>query len=282
MKRLKTSMWLSALALHFSSPAQALEQASSPPSNSEPLWELGVVAFGLNQQAWPGADESVARSIALPYVLYRGPLLRIDREAFGLRAMKRSGFELDVGFSGALGSRSGDTLARQGMPELGTLVELGPRARMDLGNAPAGGLWRLQVPLRGVFDVNNRFAYRGLALDPEIQWNRTDPTGSSLTLGAGALFGDRQLAGVFYDVAPAYVTASRDAYDAKAGLIAWRLRLSTSHRLSPDWRVFGFGRIDSVAAAANAGSPLVSRNEGFSFGVGLQWTWRRSDRLAAD
>ena len=282
MQRMKGIIWRMALALHVFLPAKVLSQDASSSPAAEPLWEVGMVAFGLNQQAWPGADENVSRAIALPYVLYRGPLLRIDREAFGLRAMKRSGFEVDVGFSGALGSRAGDTAARQGMPELGTLVEIGPRARLNLGSAPAGGQWRLQVPLRGVFDVNNRFAYRGLALDPEIQWNRTDSTGSSLTLGAGALFGDRQLTGVFYDVAPAYATASRDTYDAKAGLIAWRLRLSASHRLSPDWRVFGFGRIDSVAASANANSPLVSRNEGFSFGVGLQWTWRRSDRLAFD
>jgi hypothetical protein len=214
--------------------------------------------------------------------LYRGPWLRIDRGAFGLRAVKKSDFELDIGFSGSLGARSKDAPARLGMPELGTLVEFGPRGRWDLGAAPAGGQWRLELPLRGVFDVSDRFASRGLALEPEIQWNHSGLAGWRLTASAGALLGDRQLAGTFYDVAPAYATALRPAYDAKAGLIAWRLGLTASHRLTRDWRVFGFGRLDSVAGAANADSPLVSRTTGYSAGIGLQWTWMRSERAAAD
>lgn len=262
--------------------AQVHAQTTVAAAPTEPLWELGVVSLGLTQQAWPGAAERVERALALPYVLYRGPLLRIDREAVGLRAVKRPDFEIDIGFSGALGSRANDTTARQGMPALGTLVEFGPRARLNLGSAPGGGQWRLQLPLRGVFDVDDRLAYRGLALDPELLWSRTHRAGWNLTLGAGALLGDRQLAGVFYDVAPTHATAARAAYDARPGLIAWRLRLSAAYRLSRDWRVFGFGRFDSVAGAANADSPLVSRHAGLSVGVGLQWTGLRSDRLAAD
>ncbi len=257
-------------------------QSAAPPGASEPLWEVGGVAFGLTQQAWPGASEDVRRAIALPYVLYRGPWLRIDRGAFGLRAVKKSGFELDIGFSGSLGSSAKETVARRGMPELGTLVEFGPRGRWDLGAAPGGGQWRVELPLRGVFDLSDSFASRGLTLEPEIQWNHKDLAGWRLTASAGVLLGDRQLAGTFYDVAPAYATALRPAYEAKAGLIAWRLGLTASHRLTPDWRVFGFGRLDSVAGAANADSPLVSRTTGYSAGIGLQWTWMRSQRPAAD
>ena len=260
----------------------AAAQAPAPAPAQEPLWEVGGVAFGLTQQAWPGASEDVRRAIALPYVLYRGPWLRIDRGAFGLRAVKRSDFELDIGFSGSLGSNAKDSVARSGMPELGTLVEFGPRARWNLGNAPGGGQWRLELPLRGVFDVSDDFASRGVALEPEIQWTHPGLAGWRLTASAGALLGDRRLAGTFYDVAPAYATALRPAYDAEAGLIAWRLGLTASHRLTRDWRIFGFGRLDSVAGAANADSPLVSRTTGYSAGVGLQWTWLRSSRPASD
>lgn len=258
--------------------------AQTSPQDPAPyrLWELGVASFGLSQQAWPGASEDVRRAIAVPYVLYRGPLLRIDREAFGLRAMKTPNFELDVGFSGALGSRAKDTVARQGMPELGTLVEFGPRARWTLAGDPRGSQWRLELPLRGVFDVSDSFSSRGLALEPKVQWTHPGLAGWQLSASAGALLGSRQLTDTFYAVQAPYATATRPAYDAKPGLIAWRLRLATSHRLSTDWRIFGFGRIDSVAGAANADSPLVSRTVGYSAGVGLQWTWMRAGRPAAD
>lgn len=115
------------LALSLALATALVEKAHAQPSvsapSTEPLWEVGVVSFGGTQQAWPGAAEEVSRAIALPYVLYRGPLLRIDREASGLRAFKSSDFEIDIGVSGALGSRVGETTVRQGMPELGTLVE---------------------------------------------------------------------------------------------------------------------------------------------------------------
>jgi hypothetical protein len=254
-------------------------QTSSP---ADPLWELGGAAFGFTQQAWPGASDSVNRSIAVPYVLYRGPLLRIDREMFGLRAIKTSDFELDVGFSGSIGSRSNDTLSRQGMPDLGTLIELGPRGRWNLGNAPGGGQWRLEIPLRGVFDVTDGFGSKGFVLEPRIQWNYQQLAVWRLSAYAGALLGDRQLAGTFYDVADVYATQSRPAFEAKAGLIAWRLGLTGSYRLTQDWRIFGFVRLDSVAGATNSDSPLVSQNTGYLGGVGLQWTWMRSERSATE
>ncbi len=72
------------------------------------------------------------------------------------------------------------------------------------------------------------------------------------------------------------------AYEAQSGLIASRLRLTASQRPSRDWRVFGFGRLDNVAGAANAGSPLASRTTGFGVGVGIQSTWIRSDRSPSD
>lgn len=49
-----------------------------------------------------------------------------------------------------------------------------------------------------------------------------------------------------------------------------------------NWRAFGFTRVDSVAGAANEASPLVRRTTGATVGLGLAWTWRRSDARAAD
>jgi outer membrane protein len=249
---------------------------------AEPLWEIGAVAFGVSQQAWPGASENLSRGLAVPYVLYRGPVLRVDRGSVGVRAVRQEGFELDVGFAGAFGAGSNDTQARRGMPRLGTLVEFGPRGRWELGSAVGGGRWRAELPLRGVFDLDDRLAGRGWALEPELQYRHDGLAGWRLTAGAGALLGDRRLNATFYDVAAPYATAARPAYDARAGLISWRLGFTASYRLSPDWRVFGFGRMDLVSGAANADSPLVSRQAGFTGGIGVQWTWMQSSQPAAD
>lgn len=264
--------------------AVATADAAAQPASTQPLWEFGVFAAGGRQPAYPGASTDVSRGLVLPYVVYRGPLLRIDRGSAALRALKTPSFELDVGFSGSLGSSSNDVPARRGMPDLGTLVEFGPRLNWTLNPdaPPADGRWRVELPLRGVFDLSDDFAHRGLAFEPSLNYGRRTRGGLGYGVGVGAVWGDRRLADTLYGVAPAFATTGRPAYTADSGLIAWRLSASLTRSLSPDWRVFAFGRYDSVSGAANQDSPLVQRRGGASVGIGLAYTWLRSERRAAD
>lgn len=247
-----------------------------------PLWELGVLGFGTHQQAYPGADEHVRRGLVLPYVIYRGRILRADRETAGLRAVKTDRFELDVGFAGAFGAKAGDVDARRGMDDLGTLVEFGPRARWTLADTAGGGRWRFELPLRAVFDLGDRLAHRGWALEPTLRYDAPLPGGGRWGASVGALAADRRLADTFYRVRPSEALPDRPAYDASAGLVAWRLELRASAPLASDWRVFGFARLDTVGGATNRDSPLVRQTTGGSVGVGVAWTWLRSSRSAQD
>lgn len=260
----------------------AWAQADPGDAGPQPLWEVGTVGVGVSQQAYPGADAQIRRALVLPYFLYRGEVVRADRDTTGLRAIKTDTFELDVGVAGAFGSSSDKIEARRGMPDLGTLIEFGPRLRWKLGAGPGGGEWRAVLPLRGVFDLSDQGATRGLSLEPELQFRRRANAGWTYSATVGAIFANPRLARTFYEVAPVYATADRPAYEAQAGLVAWRLGAFASRKLSPDWRVFGFARLDTVAGAANRDSPLVRRDTGFTAGVGVAYTWLRSDSVAKD
>ena len=271
-----------ALALLFAS-AAAQAQSAEPPASSLPLWELGVFAFGVSQQAYPGSDEQLARGLVPPYGQYRGRFLRADRETAGLRAVKTPRYEVDIGVAGSFGGNSTEIGARRGMPTLGTLIEFGPRLKVNLGQWGEGrnaGRWRLDLPLRGVFDLNDGAAHRGMAFEPEVSFQRRSLSGWGYGVSVGAIVGDQRLNRTFYGVAPAFALADRPAYEAKSGLVAWRLSTSVSRTLTPDWRVFGFARFDSVAGAANEDSPLVRRTTGASVGFGLSYTWLRSEARA--
>lgn len=111
----------------------AADSAQSESLSTTPLWELGAFGVGVSQQAYPGSDQQVSRGLVLPYLVYRGRFLRADRETAGLRAIKTPSFELDVGVAGSFGAKSDDIKARSGMPDLGTLVEFGPRLRWNIG-----------------------------------------------------------------------------------------------------------------------------------------------------
>jgi len=264
--------------------ASGIAHAQSDPGEvgPQPLWEVGVLGVGVSQQAYPGSDQQVRRGLVLPYFLYRGKVLRADRDTTGLRAIKTDTFELDLGVAGAFGSSSDKIEARRGMPNLGTLIEFGPRLRWVLGAGPGGGTWRAVLPLRGVFDLSDRGAHRGMSLEPELQFRRRADAGWNYTASVGAIFADQRLARTFYEVDPIYVRADRPAYEARAGLVAWRVGAFATHKLDRDWRVFGFARLDTVAGAANRDSPLVRQQTGFTAGMGVSWTWLRSEAQAQD
>ena len=249
---------------------------------AQPLWEIGAVGLVSSQQAYPGAAERVSRGLALPYLIYRGKFLRADRGGAGLRAIKTENMELDVGFAGSFGSRSSEVQAREGMPDLGTLVQFGPRLKWKLGDGPGKGRWRLELPLRGVFDLDSGLDYRGAAFEPELVFERQAEGGWSYSTSVSAIWGNQRLGDTFYGVAPAYATAERAAYQASSGRIAWRLSASASHKLTPHLRVIGFARVDSVAGAANEASPLVQQTTGSTVGLVLTYTWKQSAERAVD
>ena len=267
------------LAVLLAAPAFSQAQTDTAP---KPLWELGGVGVGAVQQAYPGSDQHISRGLALPFAIYRGKFLRVDRDTVGLRAIKTPNFELDVGFAGAFGSSSNDIDARRGMPDLGTLVEFGPRLKWSLADGPAGSKLRAEFPLRGVYDLSDRFSNKGLSFEPRLIYEGLAPGGWRYSTSVGAIIGNEKLARTFYGVAPQYATASRAAYTAQSGLIAWRLGLSASRELTPNLRFFSYARLDSVAGAANKASPLVRQNSGASIGVALVYTFARSATMVTD
>ena len=260
--------------------------ATAQTQETLPLWEVGAFATGVSQQAYPGASQRVDRALVLPYFIYRGKFFRADQGTVGLRAIKTDTMEVDIGVGGAFGSNSNAIEARKGMPDLGTLVEFGPRVQWKLGNTPdamAGvGRLRAELALRGVFDLSDGFKDRGIALEPELIYAYAASNGWRASTSLGLVFGDERLADTFYGVAPIYATAGRSAYIASAGLIASRLSVSLTRTLSPNFRIFGFARVASVEGSANLASPLVRQMTGSTVGLGLTYVLARSTAASTD
>jgi outer membrane scaffolding protein for murein synthesis (MipA/OmpV family) len=256
--------------------------ASEPQRAAPPLWEIGGVVFGVSQQAYPGSDTQLDRALALPYVIYRGRWLRADQDTVGLRALKTDRVELDLGVAGSFGGGGEEIEARRGMSELGTLVELGPRLKLNLGEPVGRGRFRAEIPLRGVFDLNDRGRYRGVAFEPKLLYEGLGPAGWRYSTSLSTILADRRLSDYFYSVGPADATPLRPVYAARAGVVATRVSLSATRALGPDWRFFGFVRLDTVQGAANQDSPLVRQRSGASVGLGLSYTWKQSEARAHD
>ena len=271
------AFWLAALLA-----AAPAHQAFAQGAPVLPRWEAGGLGLLVSQQAYPGSDQQVQRTLLLPYVVYRGEVLRADRGSAGLRAFKADAFELDLGASAALGSSSRQIEARRGMADLGTMVELGPRLRWTLLRQEDGSTWRLDLPLRSVHSLTDSLQRKGTTFEPELKWQGPLGRGFFLNTGLSVVLADRQLAQTFYGVDASQATPNRPAYSARAGLLTVRMAGALAWRVAPDWNAFTYARLDSVSGAANEASPLVRQTTGVSAGVGLSYVWRRSALPAVD
>lgn len=266
------------------SAVQAQNQEDLEPVSPRSLWELGAAGAGGTRPAYPGSDTRLTNQAALPYAIYRGRYLRVGDGGVRVRARKDETTELDIGVSGSLGSNSNEVQARAGMPNLGTLIELGPRLKIRLPSRPSGARVTLNLPLRAVFDLSDSVRDRGYTFEPGLSVGWRPWAKTSVGVGLTAFFGDRRLNRLFYGVDPQFTDTAlgRTAFEARAGLIATRLSLSMSTAVNRDLYFGSYLRFDTVRGAANEDSPLVRKTEGLTAGVGLSWTLFRSERPAED
>ena len=144
--------------LRFLFPASALlalvpAMAAEPDARNLPLWEAGVGAAAFSTPAYPGASDRSNRWLVVPFLLYRGKVLRADQEGVGARLLDTDKVEFDVGFAGALPAHSNDVEVRRGMPDLGTLVEFGPRVKYKFADFGEAGRLRFDLPVRAVIEA---------------------------------------------------------------------------------------------------------------------------------
>lgn len=272
-------LMVSATASTFAA-AQAEPNVETP---NRPLWEAGVAGIGITSPAYPGADERVGRALALPWFIYRGPVFRADGDTVGARVLKTKTVEFDIGFAAALGASSDDVDVRRGMPDLGFQFEFGPRVRVNLARPTPNSIVRLDIPLRGVFELDSGLKHRGFAFEPRLSYdNRDIGSGWGVSTSASVVVGDSKYNQFLYGVPSAFANRTRAAYEAKSGIITPRLQLALSRAVTKDLRIFAFTRYDFASAGANTSSPLHVSDGGASFGIGATWTLGRSSRMAPD
>jgi outer membrane protein len=264
--------WCSGAMLVLSCSAQAQQL---------PLWELGVFGGGATTPAYPGSSDHSARVLALPYLIYRGDVVRVDQQGIGARLMRSDRVELDVGLAASLPARSEDVSARAGMPNLGTLIEVGPRVKITLARPAPNSRFRLDLPMRAVIEARRGVRTQGFTFEPKIMYEANGPEERwTFDANIGAVFGNRRINRYFYDVQPAFATAARPAYDADPGLVLMRVGATGSRLLNPDVRLYAFARYENYAAAANRDSPLMQTRTGYSAGLAFAWTFKYSSQPA--
>jgi MipA family protein len=248
-----------------------------------PLWELGIGLGGLTAPDYRGSDETRGYLLPLPYIVYRGEILNVDRSGIYGRLFEGERVNLDISFDAGVPVDSDKNAARAGMPDLDPTFEVGPSLEICLWNdCTADRVLQLRLPARAVFSTDfSRVDSRGWVFNPNINVdiNNIGPGGGwNFGVAVGLVYADEKHHDYYYQVDPAFATAARPAYDARGGYSGTRVVAALSKRYDGLWLGL-FARYDDLSGAEFRDSPLVRVERWFMAGFGVAWLFARSDTL---
>ena len=187
---------------------------------------------------------------------------------------------LDISIAGNVPVPGGKVEAREGMPGLDTVGEIGPELEINLWNKHHDEYsLRLNLPLRAVFSVGDPLVkYQGWNFSPFLQLQRRTGTESNwhrYRLSVGPIFADSKYHNYFYEVEPRFETISRPEYHPDAGYSGSRITLAFA-RYSKTFFYAAFLRYDSLSNAKFIDSPLVEAKSYLAGGFAFAWIFKKS------
>jgi outer membrane scaffolding protein for murein synthesis (MipA/OmpV family) len=252
----------------------AVAAVAAPQSQQQALWEFGLGVGALAIADYRGADTGRAYLLPLPYFVYRGRILKADRDGVHGLIFRRKFAELKVSASATTPVRSNDSLARRGMPSLPATVELGPALELHLWRSePRRAHLDLRLPTTVAMTLQSTPRVAGWTFAPRLNLDLADVGGHvgwNLGLLFGPLYGDRRYHDYFYGVTPQYATTARPAYQARAGYAGAQTLIALSKRFPGYW-IGAFVRYDTLSGAVFAHSPLLRRQSYWMGGIGIAW-----------
>jgi len=252
-------------------------------AEQKPLWELGAGVGLLSIPDYRGSDEQRFYALPIPYLVYRGKILRVDRDKLRGLLLHGERWEFAISANAGVPVKSDNNDARRGMPNLDPTVELGPQINITLaGSRDADYQLDLQLPVRQVWAVDwPQLHSVGKIFSPVLNLdvrNRWPGQGWRLGLQAGPQFADRDYHSYYYGVDPAYSRPDRPAYSASGGYGGMQGTVSLSRRFDNFW-VGAFFRATDLHGAVIDDSPLVRQKTNLMGGLGVSWIFSHSSSL---
>ncbi len=266
MNLLRTAPLLLCLAAHFACAEQL------------PLWEFGAGIGATTLPHYRGSNQSRTWVLPVPYLVYRGEVLKADDRRYRGLFFDTDKVELEFSLSGSPPAKDND--ARRGMPDLDATLEIGPSLNIALYGS-ANGMERLEVrlPVRTVFSSDfSHVRHAGWIFQPNLSLDFKNVLGNrgwNLGLQGSLIYSDRRNNQYFYAVDPIFANADRPAFNPGGGYGGLNLLAAVSKRFPSYW-VGAFAKWDSVAGAVFADSPLVKARSNLSGGFAIAWILQAS------
>ena len=248
----------------------------------QPLWEFGLGVGGLVFNDYRGASSVHGYPVPVPYFIYRGNILRADRDGVHGRFLNQRYLEFDISLNATAPVFSRSSAPRAGMPNLDPTLELGPSLQWHLWRGADERL-RLDVrtPVRNAITVASPPRSIGWVFAPNLSLDYRPigrAAGWNVGVLGGPLYAQRRYDEYFYTVAPQYATPTRPAYEAPGGYGGAQLLVALTKRF-PNYWIGAYLRHDWLQGAVFIDSPLVQQRSYWSGGLGIVWMISASSRM---
>jgi outer membrane scaffolding protein for murein synthesis (MipA/OmpV family) len=242
-----------------------------------PLWEFGAGVFPSTYPIYRGSKDQESHFLLFPYIVYRGEILKADRD--GVRALlyKSSRAEIDVSLGGAIPVDSDKSAVRSGMPDLDPVFETGPSLNILLLEPSARSTLKLKLPARYAIATDFRsFESAGWIFNPHLTFDSHGLFGGwSASMSFGPVMASKKYHAYYYDVAANFSTPSRMQYSVSGGYSGSSMLASLSRRFDEIW-VGGFVRYDQLSGAVFEDSPLVEQDHSLMAGFAIARRFKAS------
>ncbi len=236
----------------------------------EDKWTFGL---GLGNQTladYRGSAYYKTQFSPIPFVMYRGEKLKIDRDGMRSDIWRSDRVEFNISVDAALHLRSSDNPLREGMPELGTALEIGPSLNIRLSGDDFQAGWSLRLPVR----MANSFSSDGVTpigflWSPKLTWKQAAVKNAwQTTLNFGPIFADADYHQYYYGVDPDFATAQRGIYEAKAGYSGSFAKISAKRQWHQWWLASNL-RYDYLGGASFLDSPMLEEKSSVTVSVAV-------------
>ena len=127
----------------------------------KPLWEAGLGVGVVSFPEYRGSARQRAVALPMPYFIYRGKILKADRNGLRGKLFDNERAEINLSFAASLPVESDSKGQRRGMPDLQPTVEVGPSLDVNLWRGDAGRTrLDLRLPVRAAYTARGGVARR--------------------------------------------------------------------------------------------------------------------------
>lgn len=247
------------------------ETRSTSTTEPEKRWELGIGIGGLTTPDYRGSKTNRSYVAPIPYVVYRGPVFRTDREGVRGDFLRTDQLEFTASLAVSFTPDNHKNALRQGMPELASTLEGGPALNINLTGDSFREGFSLTLPVRAVMTVGQGSPeYIGLVSTPAIIYRHKLKNEWDLHLRAGPMFASGKYHNYYYTVLPEYALPERPAYDAESGYSGFNGALAVTRRHGDFWYAF-YSRYANLSGTDFLDSPLVETRHNLTAGFAISW-----------